>query len=190
MGIDMIVAMVAFLASSIIFHMGWSWVGLGAAIFLAHLPDLDLIPYVILKKVFGVKFRLPTHRTIGHHPLLVIPTVVVILYLFGGIMTFYFMTIAIIALCGHFIHDSMETQGFHWLSPFSWKRITLYNFSFAKVSAVKYIRIHLQKGKTYGRNAASEIIERADPIERGQKFIWWVCIILIFSYYFIVHLKM
>lgn len=184
MGVDMIVAMIAFLISSFIFGIEFSWIGLGCAIIFAHLPDTDMIPYMILKKIFGVKFRLPSHRLIGHHPLLVIPIVVIPLYYFvPGIMGPYLASIALIALIGHFAHDTMEPQGFHWLSPFYWGRITLYGESLKFVPVRVWVRIHLSKGKTYGKNAASEIIERADPIEHHQKLIWWIIVIAVIGYY-------
>ena len=91
----------------------WWGLLLGAA--FALLPDIDLVPAVLWRGTFHFDHR----QTPFHRPLLLIPLIAFITYLFGGLM---WAMIALLGLLWHFLHDTNfldDTYGVAWLWPFS-----------------------------------------------------------------------
>lgn len=182
-GVDMTVAILVFTITSVIFKSGFNWTVLLCAVVLSHLPDADMIPYVFLKRLFNVKFRIPSHRVIGHHPLFLYPVVMVLILWLGGEMRSQLLVVAILCLTAHFIHDSVEPQGFHWLSPFSWKRTRIEWLGVSRVPTRIWARIHLEKGRTYNKTTGAEFFDRVDPSNHLQKVVWAFSVFALFFFY-------
>ena len=85
----------------------------------AHSPDADFVPYLLLRQRMGWI----SHRVVGHHPLIVLP----IAGLVGALIAdAYGATLALMAVTAHFVNDTTEPfQGFHWLSPFTFRSVTI-----------------------------------------------------------------
>ena len=84
-----------------------------------YLPDLDMVPYLLLRKRFGWR----CHWDVGgHYPLIVLPLVGILTFLVArttNIDNPIFATILVLACTfTHFVHDSTALPGFPWLSPF------------------------------------------------------------------------
>jgi hypothetical protein len=108
-------------------YVAWSWamgqrfniVFLALSILSTHLPDWDMIPFLLLRK----RYRLYSHWIVGHHPIFVLSIVVLGSYFAAkawapGVVGY---TAGMIT-CGvllHFLHDTLNPIGFPWLSPFS-----------------------------------------------------------------------
>jgi len=64
-----------------------------------------------------------SHWPVWHHPILVIPAWAFIVALFAREFDsenlWFYEAIAVLPLLFHFAHDSIQRQGFSWLSPFS-----------------------------------------------------------------------
>lgn len=122
-GIDTSVGVFIYVFLSLVYGADFDPVILLFSIFCSHLPDIDFIPYLALKKKMG----LVSHWVFCHHPVIVIPLVATTGYLsslWHG-SDRYIMFIAISGTALHFISDSWNTVGLHWLSPFSWRRYSL-----------------------------------------------------------------
>jgi len=155
------------------------------SILFAHLPDVSMAIYPFCKKWAISKFGIPSHRSLTHHPLLVIPAVVAVCYLLAPVLGYsisMFIVLAISNLLMHFIHDSIEPQGMHWISPFSWKRITLKNGFPQYVPEDVWYKIHWEKEKKYGVSSRDEFTERADEVSVSQKIVWGIVFGLTLTY--------
>ncbi len=95
-----------------LFQVELTWITLFLSIIFSLLPDIDMLIFVFpfLRKIFV------DHRKISHYPILYIPIIIVIFYVWG---LFWAM------LCGlniliHLIHDTLWIgHGITWLWPFS-----------------------------------------------------------------------
>jgi len=162
-------------------YVAWSWateqrfnvIFLLLSIFATHLPDWDMIPFLLLRK----RYNLHSHWIVGHHPVFVLSAVVL-----GG---FYAAkawapdaigyTVGMIT-CGvvvHFIHDMMGVQGFPWFSPFS-----LVHFRVRKGKSVVVPQAEMEEWekqeRMLQRTAAKEITDRAVPISAGMFLFWGI----------------
>ena|SRR6202453_5281283 len=162
-------------------YVVWSWalgqrfnvIFLALSILSTHLPDWDMIPFLLLRK----RFRLHSHWIVGHHPMVVF-TVVVLASYFGAkawAPHAVAYTVGMIK-CGvvlHFCHDTMSPLGFPWLSPFSQM-----HFRFQRGKSIIVSRAELEASKKYElslqRTAASEITDRATPISNGMFLFWGI----------------
>lgn len=105
----------------------WSWilpyhvgmpilVGYAIAMFLAVLPDLD----VLMQKAMEGKIT-GTHKNIMHYPLVIVPLVSLVAFLIFGFSWFWSL-VAATALLVHYVHDTVEIgPGIAWLAPFNTK---------------------------------------------------------------------
>lgn len=167
----MIVAMILFALLSFHFNMVWSPANLWIAIMFCHLPDADMIPYLILKR----KLPIQSHWVIGHHPILFIPTS------FG--VTWYmtdnpfYLVMSIIGPISHFLHDMMNPAGLHVLSPFIWNRVTLYDHTPRILAKREWMRIFLRRSTRWKGDTLKQLKGRAEQISTLQLFIW-ICAFL------------
>jgi hypothetical protein len=93
--------------------IAWPYALIGGL--LALIPDLDLVPSVIM----GRSARFDHRQTPFHRPLLVLPIVTLLGFLFGGIA---WASIAFLCVLWHYLHDTnfVDTSyGIAWLWPFS-----------------------------------------------------------------------
>jgi LexA-binding, inner membrane-associated putative hydrolase len=169
------------MALGLLNYVAWSWamgqrfnvIFLTLSILSTHLPDWDMIPFLMLRK----RYRLYSHWIVGHHPVFVISAVV--------LGTFYAVkawapdavayTVGMIT-CGvvvHFCHDTMSPIGFPWLSPF-----TQAHFRFQKGKSIVVSQAELdaseKQERALCRTAASEITGRAEPISLGMFLFWGI----------------
>lgn len=82
---------------------------LGLTVFFLVAPDLDFIPYILLKK----KLKLYSHWII-HFPRLYIPPGAIIVGMMGG---WFYATCFVLASLAHFLHDSHSIPGIQWNFP-------------------------------------------------------------------------
>jgi hypothetical protein len=139
-----------------------------------HLPDADMIPYLIFRK----RYRLISHWIFAHHPLLLLPLVA--LASFGAACIWapnavgYCMGLMTTGVFIHFAHDGLHLQGFPWLSPFSQMR---FRFRGGKFETVPQWELDEWREKVWqwrqnDPSGADEIIVRTPRITRAQLLFW------------------
>jgi LexA-binding, inner membrane-associated putative hydrolase len=160
--------------------------------FCAYLPDLDFIPYLLLRK----RLHLVGHWVLGHYPPIVLPLVaasawVATLVMWPGHAVFIVL-LATICTAGHFVHDSgAKRGGFHLLAPFTpdWRiRFTLH-----KPEIWAHYRIHCwgiklqssedvqsiydaNRARSQAGGSAREVIGRVELVTRTQFVVFGICI--------------
>lgn len=87
--------------------------------FCAYLPDLDMIPFTLLRKRLNITTG---HWMFFHHPPIVLSLVAPASWFGAGVLypghEWFIMTLAVACITGHFIHDaSAKPGGFHLFSP-------------------------------------------------------------------------
>ncbi len=123
MAVNAMVAFLDFAVGVFIAAMVYQSAGLTAPILalivggiLALVPDFDIVPTLLRGEVADFDHR----QTIFHRPLLMIPVVTYIAFLFGGEL---WLLIGFLAITWHFIHDTdLSGRGLHgvgWLWPLS-----------------------------------------------------------------------
>lgn len=171
-GADMIIGMAGFAlfyplmsgASSSLSALAW-------ALASSHLPDLDMIPYLLAKD----RLRYRSHWLIGHHPFIVMPLVAICGYFASGYPAQdlpYLAAMALACVAGHFVHDSLQPQGLHWLSPWSWKRYTLSGARVAEISRRANLRFLLKARRRLDLTGSREISSRISQIDK-RHIAWW-----------------
>lgn len=110
--VDATIGIAVYLALSWLFDKPFDTAVLLAAIIFAHLPDIDAIPYFLLRK----RFKLVSHHLI-HYPLILIPLGTIALLALCSAL--YLPLLYALSVTGHFIHDSASVTGIKWLAPFS-----------------------------------------------------------------------
>jgi hypothetical protein len=159
----------------------WSWalgqrfnvVFLALSILSTHLPDWDMIPFLLLRK----RYRLHSHWIVGHHPMFVFTAVVLASYFGAKAWAPHAIAYTVgMIKCGvvlHFCHDTMSPIGFPWLSPFSQT-----HFRFQRGKSIIVSRAELEASEKHeralGRTAALEITDRAEPISNGMFLFWGI----------------
>ena len=98
----------------------------GWVMFFAIAPDLDWLPYLLLKKRKG----LYSHWII-HFPLLYIPIGVALVWWASG--EWFYMAAFVAASLAHFLHDAASTPGIQWFWPFSMIAHAIHDFRIVPV---------------------------------------------------------
>ena len=122
-GLDMAFGMFWYVFLSLCFGGGPSWLILLFSVFCAISPDVDFLPWKILRK----RFKIQSHQNLFHHPILFVPGMIGIGYVFASVFTLNKELVSVIVfgdVIFHFLHDSYFYAGMHWGWPFSWTRIT------------------------------------------------------------------
>lgn len=159
------------------------WV-LGFSVFCAISPDTDLLPWIILRKRFSIQ----SHQDIFHH-LVFIPAIAGIGIIFAhlaGIDKIFVSMIAIGAAMLHFIHDSYNQTGMHWLSPFSWSR---YKVTGWKIWRMKKIRksfvddfyeklMEVEKGTNNFIEAITKRSSKTESLSVGKLTLWVFAVVI------------
>ncbi len=177
--VDTIAAIIAFMAITSFYGTAPQWKYFALALAFSRLPDLDMIPYLLLQKRFGLR----SHWVIGHHPVAFILTV-------GGYIAVkgfpsgqsYLATLLIVIVMAHFVHDSVQPQGMYWLWPFKWSRLTLARGSPEHPTA-EAIAAKKTRQDACGHCACDQIKDRFETISVGQ-FMFGVSVICIFLAWF------
>jgi hypothetical protein len=177
------------MALGLLNYAAWSWamgqrfnvVFLALSILSTHLPDWDMIPFLLLRK----RYNLYSHWIVGHHPVFVLSAVVVGSY-FGAkawAPEAIGYTVGMIT-CGvvlHFCHDTMSKIGFPWLSPFSQMH---FRFPLGKSVIVSQAELDASEKheRALGRTAAAEITDRAEPISLGMFAFWGIGVVAVVGF--------
>ncbi len=120
-GVDTLVALTSYIVLTIAFGAHPSIFILCLSLIFAYLPDFDLFIFFLFRR----KFNWKSHWVIAHHSTIILPLTGALAYFMANayqIDKFYLLSLSLINVFAHFIHDSMHPVGFHWFSPFSWKR--------------------------------------------------------------------
>jgi LexA-binding, inner membrane-associated putative hydrolase len=170
-------------------YVAWSW-AMGQrfnAVFLAlsllstHLPDWDMIPFLMLRK----RYRLYSHWIVGHHPVFVFPVVILGSYFAATtwapdavVYTVGMITCGVVV---HFCHDTMSPIGFPWLSPF-----TRAHFRFQRGKSILVSQAELEASEKHERSlqrtATDEITDRAEPISNGMFLFWGIGMLALIAF--------
>lgn len=187
LGADMTAGLLLFVFMTNIAMSGqWSWGLLALSVFSTHAPDLDFLPYLVIKS----KMKYKSHRLLGHHPVFVLPTAGMVGW-FAGV---YFgfnpgigLETALIGCSWHFIHDTHDCQGFHWFSPFWWGSAKYWNGYFAIVSSKdtwRMIEENSERRKKLQSTGANEITSRLESLSNMEVLFGvsaWACLGAIFT---------
>jgi hypothetical protein len=169
-------------------YAAWSWLAghqfsvwfLLLSIFATHLPDADMIPYLLLRR----RYQLVSHWVVGHHPPLVLGTVAIVSFWAASTwlpnLAVYITCLVTSGVLLHFLHDGMSRLGFPWLSPFSAK---FFRFQRGKLEIVPQTEIDewTNYWRTHPRSAAEEISTRAEPIDFKLLLFWviaFLCLLI------------
>jgi hypothetical protein len=183
-GVDMTLGLLNYVAWSWAMGQRFNLAFLALSLFSTHLPDWDMIPFLLLRK----RYRLYSHWIVGHHPVFVLSAVVLGTFFAAKAWApdAVAYTVGMIT-CGvvvHFCHDTMSPIGFPWLSPFS-----MAHFRFQRGKSIIVSRAELEASEKHERalhrNAASEITDRAEPISNGM-FLFWGIGALALLWFFLV----
>lgn len=164
-------------------YTAWSWLMarhfniwfLFLAIVSTHLPDVDMIPYLLLRRRYG----LISHWIFGHHPLVVLPLAGIVSFestrIWSSAGAGYIVTMVTAGVLLHFAHDGLGNLGFPWLSPFSIKRFRFRRgrFSVVPKREIEERRQHVLQWRQQGkRSAMDEISSRTPPMTLAQLLFW------------------
>lgn len=127
LAIDGIFGVIIYIIMTIIFGKEIGATNFGLAIFFAYAPDIDFIPFIVLRK----RLRLVSHRLI-HFPLLYIPTGVIAILVAGGEV--FHATTFVLASTAHFVHDTTSAQGMQLFYPISRRAYALEKLWFVHVT--------------------------------------------------------
>lgn len=126
---DLCIGVLIYIGTSVVFGEPFNSGYLAAALSFSLFPDLDFIPYILLRK----KFQLVTHRFI-HYPIFFGAIGLILIWIspYLGIL-FLLCTLA------HFVHDTLSDTsasplGVQWLYPFSEAGIVFRGGKFLRVS--------------------------------------------------------
>jgi hypothetical protein len=177
-GVDMALGLLNYAAWSWAMGQRFSVIFLALSIFSTHLPDWDMIPFLLLRK----RYKLYSHWIVGHHPVFVLSAVVLGSYFAAKAWApdAVGYTVGMIT-CGvilHFCHDTMSPIGFPWLSPFS---LTHFRFQWGKSIIVPQAELEIseRQERALGRTAAGEITDRAAPISKGMFLLWGIGAVMV-----------
>lgn len=133
------------------------------ALVASHLPDFDIPFYLVLKRRIGPigPYGANGHWPYGHHPILVIPGAVFVAWLATQLFwpghELYAMTLVGLAVLAHFIHDSCQEHGLHWLSPFNWTHFAFRGIVPHEVPSVIVKNFYKSQGKALDGSLNREV---------------------------------
>lgn len=110
---DILFGCLVYLASTWVFNRSFSAIDASVVVFFALAPDLDFVPFLLLRR----RLKLVSHWFI-HFPLLYIPIGAIWVWL-ASRGEWFFVVSFILASLAHFLHDSKAVQGVQWLWPIS-----------------------------------------------------------------------
>ena len=175
---------------SLYFGGSFNWPILIFSIFCAISPDFDFLPWKILRK----RFKIQSHQNLFHHPILFVPGMIGIGYVFASVFTLNKELVSVVVfgdVVFHFLHDSYSYAGMHWGWPFSWTRITFCKGFPQKVNQ-QFVDAFYKKMDKMEEGIASfveAITKRSAGTESltAGKLVFWVFAassIAVFAFYF------
>lgn len=133
---DILFGCSVYLASVWLFDRSFSGVDAGVVVFFALAPDLDFVPFLLLRR----RLKFVSHWFI-HFPLLYIPIGTMLVWLVSGGEWFYVVSFVLASLV-HFLHDSKAVQGIQWLWPISEKGWAIESFKLVRVEPEERQRVY------------------------------------------------
>ena len=97
---------------ALVFGRTFSLADLMLTVFFAVAPDIDFVPFALLRR----RLKLVSHWII-HFPLLYIPIGSVLVWIATG--EWFYVTAFVLASIAHFRHDATSIPGIQWLWPIS-----------------------------------------------------------------------
>lgn len=173
--IDATIGIAVYLAVSWLFAKPFSIAIWLATIIFAHLPDIDTIPYLLLRN----RYKLVSHHLV-HYPLVLIPLGSAVLFAFYG--DFYLPLLYALGVTGHFIHDSTSVTGIKWLAPFSHHkayRLEGWRFVHARDREAFYAALRPAITK---RTFIDEILMRLEDITVISLILFALLLVMVFLY--------
>lgn len=181
-GIDTTAAIAICAALGMMLNVGGSFVErvgyLAFAGFCSYLPDLDLLIFFPLRKRYGWT----NHWVVGHHPIIVIPLAV--LFTFLGVIMLgleeqtFLTSLSGVCVTGHFIHDSTDECGLHWLSPFNWTHISLAHGWPQIIDRSKFIRRTIDEARQMDKGSGSDkLAVMSESVSPLQVALWCVAVV-------------
>lgn len=163
--------------------------------FCAYLPDIDMIPFMLLRKRLGI---LTGHWVFFHHPPIVLPVVLCASLLGAPVFypghTAFITTLALVCVVGHFIHDaSAKPGGFHLLSPFTrdrkiqftlrqpwiWKHYRIGLWGIREESREDMMGIY--EGTAWLASTGNELGGRTEVVTKAQLGSFGACVVSVLS---------
>ncbi|HEY1789369.1 MAG TPA: metal-dependent hydrolase [Verrucomicrobiae bacterium] len=182
-GVDMALGLLNYVAWSWAMGQRFNFIFLALSILSTHLPDWDMIPFLLLRK----RYRLYSHWIVGHHPVFVLSAVVAGSYFaakaWAPDAVGYTVSLITCGVMLHFLHDTINPIGFPWLSPFS---LAHFRFQRGKPMIVTKAELNAdeRQERALGRTAASEITDRAVPISKGMFLFWGIGVLALTAFVF------
>ena len=148
---DIVSGLVLYTVTALVFGEAFNLVDLVLVVFFAVAPDIDFVPFALLRK----RLKLASHWII-HFPSLYIPIGAVLTW--AVVHEWFYVASFVLASFAHFVHDAMGVQGIQWFWPFSKTAHAVEGFKFVRVDPEERRRFydHLRVGAS-GRDILDEI---------------------------------
>jgi LexA-binding, inner membrane-associated putative hydrolase len=179
---DVSAGILAYAILKIVNGSDFDFVALLFFVFIAILPDLDMIPFLFFRK----KLKYSSHRRIGHHPLIVIPLYSLMAtycshYFFNIPLGYVFISCCLL-LFFHFIHDSFSSIGLHWLSPFSWDYYRVTKWRVYRIQSHVLDAFFEERRRIRGSSSTlAEVVSRSEKLNKITimfAVVSWVALLL------------
>jgi LexA-binding, inner membrane-associated putative hydrolase len=181
-GVDMTLGLFNYVACSWLAGQHFSVLFLFLSIFSTHLPDVDMIPYLLFRK----RYRLVSHWVFAHHPLILLPLVAIASFVTAKIWmpdrAGYTVALITAGVLVHLMHDGMDALGFPWFSPFSKAQFRFRRWKFGIVRQVEIDKWR-NDWQSRERSAKDEISDRAPPITQAHLIFWGASIIVLIVFF-------
>jgi hypothetical protein len=201
-GVDTTIGLSVFIIFSFSFGQPASLIALMIAGFCAYAPDLDLIPFMLLRKKLVVTVG---HWVFGHYPVIVLPAIASTLWLvaheFKSGHEAYLVVMGTTCTLAHFCHDCLDSDhednevvkkgGFHLLAPFTsdgrirftlhepwiWAHYVIgYPFGIRRAPQKDVLSLYSETMRLAQGNAWGEITGRVEKHSLGETVAFAICI--------------
>jgi len=125
--VDFLSGLVLYAVTTWLFGRGLNLFSFSIVVFFAVAPDLDTIPFLLLRRRLG----LVSHWII-HFPLLYIPIGVTLVWFITR--DWFYAINFMVASFAHFLHDSASAPGIQWFWPISKTACAFEGFKFVRVT--------------------------------------------------------
>ena len=178
MFIDLASGMAMYVIVSLFFGMQFDYRILGLSIFFAFFPDLDFIPYVLLRR----RIKLVSHHIV-HLPLVLIPTGMLGAWLIT--QSFYLSVLFAAGVLAHHLHDGTGETGVYWLWPLVQKPYTLVGWKFISSVEARKAVFEESRKEADKRGAWDEITMRMEAVGVKTKAYLLVALLLVLLHAFL-----
>ncbi|KKS37770.1 MAG: hypothetical protein A3G49_05505 [Candidatus Sungbacteria bacterium RIFCSPLOWO2_12_FULL_41_11] len=178
MFIDLASGMVVYVIVSLFFGIQFDYRVLGLSIFFAFFPDLDFIPYVLLRR----RFKLVSHHII-HFPLMLIPVGAGLVWLVT--QSSYLAILFALGVFIHFLHDGSDKTGMYWLWPLMRRPYQLTGRGFVMSAEARRAVFEESRKGADKRSAWDEVTMRMEAVGVKTKAYLLVALLLVLLHAFL-----